>query len=459
MGVVAIAAGGEFSLALRSDGTVAGWGHNDRGQTTIPNGLSNVVAIAAGNEFSLALKSDGTVIGWGNDSFGRLTPPAGLSGIVAIAAGYYHSLAIGPPPAPVEVTFSVDLTHTPLASGEIAGLRGGTAPLGWESTTFLSDDDGDDVWTGTVAFDASTAGQTLEYKFVRHDANENPPAATLGAAGGFEGDVGRDVNGDTFANRLLMLPAEDTVLPVVFWNNYTACSTDAPVAVGSFSLTAGEESVTLANTSAVNEVDLAGCTLAVFDPYDEVVLTATTSDERLAAGLSTEWSAGLTAGPGAFALVAKEVGAGARVVDVLGTVVAAVVYAENGSVYGQCGNGAGVRACNSAEGRAEMAAAFAALYGGATAAEDDRALDLAVAVAPNPSAGRTRVTFGLAAAGDARVTLHDALGREVAVLADGPFGTGRHPVDLDAASLPTGVYAVRVVAGGGVRSALVTVVR
>jgi hypothetical protein len=44
---LAIDGGEQHSLALRSDGTVIGWGNNGYGQTTIPAGLSNAVAIAA----------------------------------------------------------------------------------------------------------------------------------------------------------------------------------------------------------------------------------------------------------------------------------------------------------------------------------------------------------------------------------------------------------------------------
>ncbi len=90
--LVAIAAGYFHSLALKSDGTVVGWG--DPFYATTPAGLSNVVAIAAGLFHSLALKNDGTVVGWGDSSFGRLPPPAGLNNVVAIAAGYEHSLAL-----------------------------------------------------------------------------------------------------------------------------------------------------------------------------------------------------------------------------------------------------------------------------------------------------------------------------------------------------------------------------
>jgi Regulator of chromosome condensation (RCC1) repeat/Fibronectin type III domain len=88
-GVVAIAAGLFHSLALKGDGTIIGWG-----DSAPPAGLSNVVAVAAGYNFSLALKSDGTVFGWGANDYGQAMPPAGLSNVVAIAAGFEFSLAL-----------------------------------------------------------------------------------------------------------------------------------------------------------------------------------------------------------------------------------------------------------------------------------------------------------------------------------------------------------------------------
>ena len=75
-GVVAIAGGGNHSLALKSDGTVYAWGHNNRGQlgdgtTTqrytpvLLSDLTGVVRIECGDSHSMALKSDGTVYAWG----------------------------------------------------------------------------------------------------------------------------------------------------------------------------------------------------------------------------------------------------------------------------------------------------------------------------------------------------------------------------------------------------------
>ena len=71
--VTQIAAGGTFPLALKSDGTVVGWGDNTYGQATPPSGLKNVVEVSAAGVHSLALTSDGTVVAWGGDPNGEIT--------------------------------------------------------------------------------------------------------------------------------------------------------------------------------------------------------------------------------------------------------------------------------------------------------------------------------------------------------------------------------------------------
>ncbi len=114
--VAAVAGTGNFSLAVRGDGTVWAWGANTQGQlgdgtTTrrltpgqVP-GLTDVVAIAAGQGFSLALRGDGTVWAWGANTSGelgdgttarRLTPGpvSGLTDVVTLAAKGNHALAV-----------------------------------------------------------------------------------------------------------------------------------------------------------------------------------------------------------------------------------------------------------------------------------------------------------------------------------------------------------------------------
>lgn len=89
--IVAIAEGGNHTLALTTDGTVVAWGSGSDGQTSVPAGLRDVTAIAAGYRASMALKSDGTVVEWGA---GAMSTPEGLTDVVAIAAGYQYRVAV-----------------------------------------------------------------------------------------------------------------------------------------------------------------------------------------------------------------------------------------------------------------------------------------------------------------------------------------------------------------------------
>jgi hypothetical protein len=123
--------GGDFSLALRSDGTVWGWGSDAHGQlgdgqsagdvgtsaftkhavqALLPAGVS-IAAISAGQDHSLALTAAGTVYSWGSNSSGELGNGTGgdgslselsdvpvavsnLNNVTAISAGDGFSLAL-----------------------------------------------------------------------------------------------------------------------------------------------------------------------------------------------------------------------------------------------------------------------------------------------------------------------------------------------------------------------------
>ncbi|MEM1043106.1 MAG: T9SS type A sorting domain-containing protein [Bacteroidota bacterium] len=78
---------------------------------------------------------------------------------------------------------------------------------------------------------------------------------------------------------------------------------------------------------------------------------------------------------------------------------------------------------------------------------------------PNPFTGRTTVGFTVPEAGPARVAVFDVLGREVAMLADGPLAAGQHEVVLDGAALPSGVYVVRLTTESQTLTRRVTLIR
>ncbi|NTU69716.1 hypothetical protein HGB13_02755 [bacterium] len=115
---VFLASGGMHSLAINSNGSIYGWGHNTSGQlgnggTTSQNrpyivsgSLTGISSVYAGLFHSIALKNDGAVYAWGGNSTGQLginstdsnrTAPAllsGISSVKSVATGGYHTLAL-----------------------------------------------------------------------------------------------------------------------------------------------------------------------------------------------------------------------------------------------------------------------------------------------------------------------------------------------------------------------------
>lgn len=77
---------------------------------------------------------------------------------------------------------------------------------------------------------------------------------------------------------------------------------------------------------------------------------------------------------------------------------------------------------------------------------------------PNPCNPSTQIAFALAAPATVHLTVHNALGREVAVLADGTLGAGRHLRVFNASMLPSGMYFTRLTVGSEtqMRTLLVT---
>ena len=137
-GVAQIVGGSGNCMAVKSDGTVVGWGDNNYGKCmgtdsngspiySTPNGqsvklagqlLTGVRQIACGESYTLVLKNDGTVVCWGENSYGQClgtstvngespitSTPNGqpaqllgkvLSGVTQIAAGWAHTIALKP---------------------------------------------------------------------------------------------------------------------------------------------------------------------------------------------------------------------------------------------------------------------------------------------------------------------------------------------------------------------------
>src|SRR5690606_12454626 len=79
-----------------------------------------------------------------------------------------------------------------------------------------------------------------------------------------------------------------------------------------------------------------------------------------------------------------------------------------------------------------------------------------VAVAPNPFARQTAISYEVAAASDVRLAVYDVLGREVAVLVDARQDAGTHRATFDASGLAAGTYVYRLVVGSDVQTGRLT---
>ena len=107
--------------------------------------------------------------------------------------------------------------------------------------------------------------------------------------------------------------------------------------------------------------------------------------------------------------------------------------------------------------RATGPARFTLVLGrGAVAAEPGVAGAAALsAPRPNPTAGGAALALDLATPAPVSVGVFDALGRRVAVLADGPLGAGAHSLRLADGVLAAGVYVVRAEVRGEDAAAVV----
>ena len=152
---------------------------------------------------------------------------------------------------------------------------------------------------------------------------------------------------------------------------------------------------------------------------------------------------------------------GADVV-VQNTIVSGGVVEANNPTSGAPDTGAALAYFNAQPGNAIVADAAAAGFGSVLVAAEVGPLAEAgvrLAVVPNPSVSGTAVlTVTLPEATEARLSVFDVLGREVAVVADRALGAGEQTLALGR-SLPAGVYLARLQTARGTTALQFTVVR
>lgn len=78
---------------------------------------------------------------------------------------------------------------------------------------------------------------------------------------------------------------------------------------------------------------------------------------------------------------------------------------------------------------------------------------------PNPFNPDTRLAFELDGIARVRLAVYNLKGQEVALLADGEYGAGRHALRFDGGALPSGLYLARLESGSTVRTTRLLLVR
>jgi hypothetical protein len=71
---------------------------------------------------------------------------------------------------------------------------------------------------------------------------------------------------------------------------------------------------------------------------------------------------------------------------------------------------------------------------------------------PNPWNPRTVIRYSVRNESWVRLAVYDLLGREVAVLVDGPASPGDHTIPFDGTGLAGGIYLYRLASGGASRT-------
>ena len=156
----------------------------------------------------------------------------------------------------VDVTFKVDMNQVtdPFTTPELNG----TFNSWCGNCNSMSDSDGDNIWDVSVSLQT---GDSIEYKYSADSWSIQETNDPNGSC----------TNGDpNFTNRVLVIPANDTILPDVCWGSCDSCSN-----LGSLENLESNELIIFPNPSSnflnINSYDLV-TNFMIYDLYGKVIL-------------------------------------------------------------------------------------------------------------------------------------------------------------------------------------------
>jgi alpha-tubulin suppressor-like RCC1 family protein len=90
--IIQVAASDVHTVALKSDGTVVAVGWNSSGRCDVGS-WTDIIQVAANRQHTVGLKSDGTVVAVGNNMYGSCDVDS-WTDIIQVAAGWYHTVGV-----------------------------------------------------------------------------------------------------------------------------------------------------------------------------------------------------------------------------------------------------------------------------------------------------------------------------------------------------------------------------
>lgn len=157
--IVSVSAGEAHTVGLRSDGTVVATGNNDNGQCNISD-WKNIIAVAAGNCHTVGLRIDGTVVATGGNTAGQCNV-SNWTNIVSICAGSYKSLGLKADGTVVATAWATDFSEwknivaisSSLTGTRTVGLRSDGTIV--EAGSAMEGQNNPDDWTDLISVSAS----------------------------------------------------------------------------------------------------------------------------------------------------------------------------------------------------------------------------------------------------------------------------------------------------------------